>query len=350
MDAQGAPTIGEITDIPFPIVDVRNVVDPLPAIVQLPEFAETIRFFEMTASATRTLAPPVAQAAIYSVMRNVLPHHVVEIGTFKGGTTETLARALLANGFGTLHTGSPHDAARFLPIYHAWPNELRRQVRYYQVDSMALFMRLDFQRLRPDVVVIDGNHSSEFAGFDVKAAARRVSRGGFIFINSASRAGPYFAAMDFLRSHPEWQDCGATPPTALGDDMRAIDRARTRIDQGDLIVLRAPFEHYVGARPESRGEIQWANRAINGIRLSLNEPQFGTLFVQCVLRGCSGDTRTVGVMVEAKEAIDGRTGTIDVTFTPVLQADGGMDQYFVEPWLAWQGEAPLKLAHEIEVF
>jgi Methyltransferase domain len=348
MDGLSNPAIGEITDIPFPAVEVRQVADPLPAIVQSSEFAETVRFFETTVTAPRTLAPPVAQAVIYSVTRNVLPHHVVEIGTFKGGTTETLARALLANGFGTLHTGSPHDAARFLPIYHAWPNELRRQVRYYQVDSMALFMRLDFQRLRPDIVVVDGNHNFEFASFDIEAAARRVSRGGFIFINSISQAGPYFAATDFLRAHPEWHSCGVMP-SETRDDMRAVDRSRTGIDQGDLMVLRAPFEHYVVARPESRGEIQWANRPVSGVRLFLDKPQFGTLFVQCVMRGCS-DARTTEVTVETEKAIDGKTGTIDVTFAPALSADGGMDRYFVEPWLAWQGETPLKLAHEIDLF
>lgn len=349
MDAQGAPTIGELTDIPFPIVSIRNIVDPLPVIVQSPEFSETVGFFETRVSAPRTLVPPAAQAVIYSVMRNVLPHHVVEIGTFKGGTSETLARALLANGYGTLHTGSPHDAARFLPIYHAWPNELRRQVRYYQVDSMALFMRLDFQKIHPDIVVIDGNHEQEFAAFDLGAAARRVVRGGFIFINGASEAGPYFAAMDFLRAHPEWHDCGVIAPKAPDDDTRAIDRSRTRIDRGDLIVLRAPFEHYVGGRPESRGEIQWSNRRVSGIRLFIDEPQFGTLFVRCVLRGHS-EAHTAEVAVETEEAIDGKTGTVEVTFMPALLVDAGMDQCVVEAWLAWQGAAPLKLAHKIEVF
>ena len=44
---------------------------------------------------------------------------------------------------GMLHTASPHDDKRVKAIMPYWPDELRQRTRYYQMDSMALFMQLD---------------------------------------------------------------------------------------------------------------------------------------------------------------------------------------------------------------
>lgn len=350
MGQEEAVVLEEGMDIPYPVIDLRKVADPVPAILCSPEYAETVRFFETTPGAERALIPPAAQALIYTVIRNMRPKHVVEIGTWKGGTTETLSLGIQGFDFeANVHTASPYDAARFLPTYHRWPLWLRRPVRYYQVDSMTLFMRLDHRRVRPDVVVIDGHHDFEFALFDVLAAARRVSRGGFIFLNGVSQTGPYLAAMDFFKLHPEWIDCGAIPALGPDADMRAVDGSRSRLPLMDFIVLRAPYDQFVGARPETRGEIEWPEPIAHGIRLSLAAPNRGTLFAQCILRGFS-DAKITEVMTEARLAIDGGTGTIDLTFPEPLTTDSGMDRYFVEPCLAWRGDSPLKLLREVEPF
>ena len=84
-----------------------QVANPVPAIVRGTEFEATKRFFAAGPSSTRSLLTSTAQALLYTVIRNLRPNNVVEIGTYKGGTSETLCRALQANGFGTLHTVSP---------------------------------------------------------------------------------------------------------------------------------------------------------------------------------------------------------------------------------------------------
>lgn len=348
---RGAAVLEEGMKIPFPVMDLRKTADPIPAILSAREYAKTVRFFQTTPGAERALIPPAGQALLYAVIQNLRPEHVVEIGTSKGGTTETLALAIQGLGFHAyLHTASPYDAAHFLPVYHHWPLWLRRPVRYYQVDSMTLFMRLDQRRVRPGVVVIDGARDYEFALFDVMAAARRLSRGGFIFINGAAQTGPYLAATDFLKLHPEWADCGAAPATGADSGIKVFDNSRSRVPSTDFIVLRAPYEYVVGARPETRGEIEWSGSTVRGLRLTLaGRPGRGTMFAQCILRGV-GETKTTEAMAEASLAIDGETGAVDLTFTGPLTTDGGMDRYVVEPCLAWRGDSPLKLLREVEPF
>jgi hypothetical protein len=105
--------VAPLSEIPFAPIDLGTVENPIPQIVRAPEFAETERYFREAPSATRSLLNETSQALLYTVIRNQRPEHVVEIGTYKGGTSETLCRALQANGRGTLHTLSPFDAELF---------------------------------------------------------------------------------------------------------------------------------------------------------------------------------------------------------------------------------------------
>src|ERR1051325_8487017 len=208
---QAAPRFAPVAEIPFPRVDLAGPAEPVASIVRAPEFAQTERFFAEDIGASRSLLPVTARALLYAVVRNVNPEHVVEIGTYQGGTAEVLSRALRANGRGMLHTVSPYDAERFGPTLAQWPNELRAHATYYPVNSMAFFIRMAEQRIRPGVVLVDGNHDYEFAAFDIWSAARWMTPGGFIFIDNVSQAGPYRAALDFMTARPGWRSCGTVP-------------------------------------------------------------------------------------------------------------------------------------------
>jgi len=55
------------------------------------------------------LLPSAAQALLYTIIRNQRPEHVVEIGTYKGGTSETLGRALMWSGDNPLKLLAPPE-------------------------------------------------------------------------------------------------------------------------------------------------------------------------------------------------------------------------------------------------
>jgi predicted O-methyltransferase YrrM len=55
------------------------------------------------------LLPSAAQALLYTAIRNQRPEHVVEIGTYKGGTSETLGRALMWSGDNPLKLLAPPE-------------------------------------------------------------------------------------------------------------------------------------------------------------------------------------------------------------------------------------------------
>src|SRR5215471_14074198 len=112
-------------DIPYPDIDLDAHLDPLPVISQAPELAEASAFFLHSPSASRSLVSAVAQAMIYSLVRNLRPSHVFEIGTYLAGTAEAICRGLYANGRGILHTTDPFGGDRVPPVLACWPAPLR---------------------------------------------------------------------------------------------------------------------------------------------------------------------------------------------------------------------------------
>src|SRR6202008_3310425 len=116
-----------------PFIDLSTIDNPIPAIMTAPEFAPCIKYFSETPGSARSLLSSIAQALIYCLVRNLRPEHVVEIGTFKGGTAEGICRALHANGHGTLHTVNPFNSEHFLPFLETWSEELRSTLKFYPV-------------------------------------------------------------------------------------------------------------------------------------------------------------------------------------------------------------------------
>src|SRR5262245_46691586 len=99
-----------ITDIAWPSFDLTRVDDPVKEVLSSSEFEKATRFFSENPAAQRSLVSGQAQALLYSIIRNLRPDHVFEIGSYKAGTTEALCRALQANGHGLLHTVDPFRA------------------------------------------------------------------------------------------------------------------------------------------------------------------------------------------------------------------------------------------------
>jgi predicted O-methyltransferase YrrM len=330
-------------EIPYPRLDLRHLSNPIPALIASEEFDASSRYFLHDATTERSLVNDDGRALIHALIRNQKPTHAVEIGTYRGGTTEVMARAMQANGVGTLHTVGPFDADAFRPVYERWPRQLQQIVRYYPTDSMAFFMELESQGIRPDLVFIDGHHDYEFALFDLLCAARRLTPGGFIILDDSDQAGPYFAARDFMARQPDWIDC-VSPNRSPPDRTRAFDPNRTHVAGTNFVVLRAPT-HYqlIDDRPRTFGEMAWQRPEVHGVVLSLDGRQErGAVHVQCILRGF-GEGPQLQVSEAGSTTIDRGVGEVEVTLSQPIVVEEPVDRRTLEAWVVWTGKGPLRL-------
>jgi predicted O-methyltransferase YrrM len=338
-----AARVRPVEPIASAAVEANGPADPIPAIVADPAFAATTRWFAQEPG--RSQLSPEAQALLFTLTRNLKPAHVFEIGTLLAGTSEAICRALQANGTGLLHTTDPFSLAAVPAILMKWPRELRRHVRFYHLDSMAFFMRMEQAGIRSQLTFIDGRHDYQFAMFDLSMAARTLDPGGMILLDNVSQPGPYLAALDFLRDTPGWRECGNSGEPRR--DGLPFDNQRARIHNSDLIALRAPSGLAVGARPVMLGERGFDRREVRGIELTIAERSSrGTLTIQCALRGHSASPSNSGVEIigATNLDLDGAQGPVTARFEPPLVARGEFYQMALETALVWRGEVPLTLA------
>jgi predicted O-methyltransferase YrrM len=339
--------IKPVSDIAFPKIDLAASEDPIAGIMAAPEIEAAKAYFYDNPVAARSLISSQSQALLYSLVRNLRPDHVYEIGTYKAGTTEAICRALYANGKGIAHAVDPFRGEYIAAVLKLWPPELFRHVRLHAKDSMAFFGDMEREHIHPALVFVDGNHDYEFASFDIACGARTIAPGGFIVVDNVAQPGPFFAARDFLAANPDWRELGGA---ATGYDRdKAFDRARSTILETDFMVLRAPVTHSVGERPFTPGRTRWHSPKVVGLRLKFAPPvALGRLTAQVVLRGFgivpAETTAEAGVQVEA-----GCT-ELSVALTPPAQVDGQFVYFTVEPWVIWHGAKPLQLLAAPEPF
>jgi predicted O-methyltransferase YrrM len=334
-----------LAPVPFPEVDLGRVSNPVPSLLAASEFDQADRQFVASGAVRRSLVSARGHAVVHALIRNQRPAHVVEIGTYHGGMTETMAQAVWANGGGTVHTVSPFDSDAFLPVYRAWPRELQQVVQFYPMDSMTFFMELDRRNIHPDLVVVDGNHDYAFALFDILCAAHRLTPGGFIIVSECSQAGPFFAVEDFLRGHPDWIDCADARPTTR-DVTKSFDPARDHVDGTGFVILRAPLTFRLAKdRPRTFGELAWTKPEVRGLAVSLDGRQGrGSLHVQCILRGFGGGQPPAQEIIAASQEIEPGTRDIEVTLPQGAGMEPPRERYSIESWLIWTGRGPLCLA------
>jgi predicted O-methyltransferase YrrM len=308
------------------------------------EFGKTVQWFAQEPTHNRSQLSPESQAILFTMVRNLKPAHAFEIGTFQAGTSEAICRAMQANGSGVLHTTDPFGRAAVPAILLKWPRQLRRHVRFYPLDSMAFFMRMEHMGVQSGLTFVDGRHDYEFAMFDLSMTARTLSSGGFVVLDNVSQPGPFLAVCDFVTNMPGWCDCG----NALSQyrNSRPFDKQRAWIPNTDFAVLRGPSGLFVGSRPVVSGERVFHQQEVRGIRLTIGKSSSpGTLSIQCVLRGHSNTRGSAGVEIfgDTRLDLDGAEGPMTARFGHPLIATGTFYGMSTETALVWDGNAALHL-------
>jgi predicted O-methyltransferase YrrM len=347
LDRVRSLAIAPVTDIDYPRVDLARIEDPVPTILNNPNFRQTDEYFARGPTSSRSLVSARTQALLYCVVRNLRPAHVVEIGVYKASTTEAIARALNASGGGTIHAVDPFRSEYIAAIFKQWPPELLERLKFHPINSVEFFAMIEKWRIRPSLVFVDGNHEYEFAYFDICRAARDLAPRGFIFIDNVSQPGPFLAARDFLANNAEWIECGGL--TAAYDQSRAYDPHRSLIQGTDLMVLRAPQHQQIWHRPWSPGETYLKKGYAGGARLRLHRPSGpGTLSMQIVLRGFGPQPSELSG--SASVQISTATDEITITLEQPIETRGVFSHFRAEPWFVWQAETPLLLSEAPVVF
>jgi len=233
-----------------------------------------------------------SRALLYCLVRMLDADTVAEIGTLFCGTTEVLARALMANLHGLVHTADPFGGERCPPIIAQWPPELQDLVRFYPEDSMAFLQRAAEGRWRFDLTLVDGNHDFEFVLFDLMMAARVANPGGVIVLDNFDLSGPLEAARLFLSNNSDWSELGTSMASwCAGEPFK--ERTLSFPGTAFLILKQSGGVTLKKHRIVSSGQSFIERRRIDGIGLRFGEQiACGRLHYNVHLREWASEART----------------------------------------------------------
>ena len=326
--------------LPFPEVNLEEEGDPVGVITAAAEYQQCA---QMLGALATGLISDHGRALLYSLIRMIKPSLMVEIGSYQAGTSKVICWALAANGHGRLHTIDPFGGDRVPGILASWPAQLREFVRFFPVNSMEYFAALSQAGKRADLIFVDGDHDYEFALFDIEAAARAISPGGFVVVDNTSQAGPFLAAQDFLKGHADWRECGG--PSLAKTIADSPFEVRSTIRETDFCVLRAPKTTYFTGRPYTSGQLHWERTSLKGIRLNVLDGAPGILYAQCVLRTFGRGTSLDEFPCKGSVEIE-HPGEIAIELDFQLDEDAAEQaaRLTVEPWFVWVGSRPLAVA------
>jgi hypothetical protein len=292
----------------------------------------------------------VGRVMLYHIVRSMRPQNIIEVGTYFAGTSEVLTRALWENGDGVLHTTDPFGADRCPGIIARWPSDLRNHVRYYPLNSMEFFTKLENDHVSVDFAFIDGNHDFEFAYFDLCSAARLLRPGGIICLDNVEQPGPFWAVMEFLRTNPGW--------TEIGDSISGFDPAEPFVElrglmgETDFIIIRAPSTQVVTSAPQASGQQRYAGPILAGLRGTLASPApKGWLHIQVFLRAFDKTRDPEQFCAVTRTMLDGQTSFEVVLSEPMVTTLS--DYYTAETVLFWQPDGhqePLRLSAPVIPF
>jgi hypothetical protein len=208
-----------------------------------------------------------------------------------------------------------------------------------------------------DIILIDGNHEYEFAGFDLAVAARMMRPGGIIIMDNVEQSGPFEAAREFLAKKPEWRELGNCISSFELSNPFAMPRCS--IPGTSFLVLQAPLCSVLGPKLQSWGNRSAPSRAeFPGFLLELS-PQYcrGRLHFQAIYRGFSGDGRALEELKQQGSIgidLDGLARTLEHQFDKPLISDvfvrlSPYCYHSFELELLWEadpGSGPVTLAAE----
>ena len=207
-----------------------------------------------------------SRAFLYELVRETKPSAVLEIGTYRAGTAEVLARALWANRQGIVVTVDPFPNAA-PEVISAWPAPLRDHVAFVPASSMNFFMDATDKGLRFDLAFIDGNHDYAYAAYDLDMAADRLNPGGVIVLDNFDQPGPFWAVKQFLARNPGWREAGRALETHDATD--PFGSIRPSIPDTSFIVLAGPDRVYLTELPMSFDQqVALADVALAGFTLA----------------------------------------------------------------------------------
>jgi len=190
-----------------------------------------------------------ALAVLTELVVEFQPEFILEIGTYFGGGSEILARALNETSSGLLITLDSNEARaeeveRRMAL---WDPEVQAKTTFLPHTSEEFFRSL-IGKWDPaiDIAIVDGEHTYLGAYGDIVRCAQQIAGGGMIIVDDYDQSTVNRAVADFIQTHPDWRLVGDVEQSFVGRHQYA---PRPSIKDTPFFILLAPDHRSFSRHP-----------------------------------------------------------------------------------------------------
>ena len=290
---------------------------------------------------------PRSRAFLFELVRATRPGLVLEIGTYRAGTSRDLADALALNqqeqmsDAGSLITLDPETGREQLVVdtIAAWPEAQRDLTTYMMMASTDFFLGLTaMPEINFDLMFVDGNHRHLAAFADLMMCARQANANAVVVVDDYNQPNVFLAVQDFLKIHPDWTEIRGQFDTGISD--APFDGMQSSLKDIPFLVLVGPDKVGLSRRPTSYSLHDFQGTSVTAINLSLKPGQAGgKLFANIMMDSVTG-TGVDAAHARLEYDIPAGVPQVSIPIVPPLKT-ASSDQSLTnacEATLVWHGK------------
>lgn len=167
------------------------------------------------------------RVALYGLIFGIQPRRVLEIGTFRGGSTAIMCGAMDDTGFGEIACVDPTPAVDD----ELW-SRLQHRCQMFIGLSPDVLPTVQRQVGVPfDFALIDGNHECDYLRRDIAGVLPLMADDSYLLFHDAHYGGVKQAIDEAVQTNKSLADCGllSVEPTILNDNGKTTSWAGLRL-------------------------------------------------------------------------------------------------------------------------
>lgn len=177
------------------------------------------------------------RVVLYSLIFGIQPKNILEIGTFRGGSTAIMCGAMDDTGFGQIACVDPMP--KIAP--ELW-GQISHRCRMFEGSSPEILTEVTRQIKEPfDFALIDANHTYDYVRRDISSVLPYLADEAYLLFHDANYPDVKRAIDESVDSYANLTDCGklSIEPTVLFENGQRITWAGLRLLKFQRLVRQA---------------------------------------------------------------------------------------------------------------
>ena len=258
-----------------------------------------------------------AKFFLYQLIKSMNFKSVLEIGTYKAGTTKLISEAITEEGLVITLEANKNKQDYIKEEILSWEEKYQKNTISITTTSNDFFNVSKFnEKIWFDLTFIDGDHTYVGALEDLLNSARFSAPGAIIVVDDAVQPPVFNAVKDFLYLNRDWTEVGRV----FEDKNQNYIKPKPSFNSIPFLILKGPDSQNIGQKNYS--VFREFKNTLNGLNIKLSKPASkGELHTRFLISHLQGGKDGGMAIIDETTQINNGELEIDVTLKEKFLSD-----------------------------